>query len=165
MTKSEGQNPKEIPMTKILFLDIDGVLNRCGATPKDARGLEEPKVGLLEWILQRTGARVVLSSTWRKADHLLQRISAVLASRGHPILDCTPVLDGQPAPGSLLYTSVPRGSEIQAWLNDNPEVARFVILDDDADMGPLLPHLVNTYSFTGLTPEIATECVARLNAA
>ena len=56
---------------KVLFLDVDGVLNRCG---KSAQGLEEDKVALLKQIVAATGCRIVLSSTWRKTQHQRERI-------------------------------------------------------------------------------------------
>lgn len=135
---------------KILFLDIDGVLNRCGHS---AQGLEDDKVALLKDILDCTGAKVVLSSTWRILPRNLARVEMMLESIGHELDSIT----------CRSWFGSNRGMEIQEWLDkhSNPDV--FVILDDDCDMGPLLPHLVNTDSFVGLTPEIAMECIRRLN--
>ena len=146
---------EEIKM-KILFLDVDGVLNRCG---KSGHGLESSKITLLKSILDATGCRIVLSSTWRKTDHQRARLDAALIA-GQILWDgeATPILERQI--GSL-WVADTRGKEIQHWLNRHPTVS-FVILDDDADMGPLLPHLVKTDSVTGLTPEIAQEVIDRL---
>jgi Swiss Army Knife RNA repair-like protein len=54
-----------------------------------------------------------------------------------------------------------RGHEIQAWLNEHPEVERYAILDDDNDM--LEHQMVNFFQTscrTGITPEIADRIVA-----
>ena len=141
---------------KILFLDVDGVLNRCG---KSGQGLEEDKVVLLQTIVNETDCEIVLSSTWRKTEHQRERIETMCRQRlSKELLDATPVFDlkiGQ------LWAASPRWKEIQHWLNRQVGIESFVIVDDDADMGPLLPHLVKTESFTGLTPEIAAEVIRR----
>lgn len=52
---------------KIIFLDIDGVLN-CEKTPnpRKLRYIVDPKLlKRFERLIERTGAKVVLSSTWR----------------------------------------------------------------------------------------------------
>lgn len=46
---------------KIIFLDIDGVLNYENSKSK----VEEEKVKLLKEIVGRTDAEIVLSSDWR----------------------------------------------------------------------------------------------------
>ncbi len=144
---------------KILFLDVDGVLNRCG---KSGHGLEEDKLLLLKSIVDATGCHIVLSSTWRKTEHQRARINDAFYPRGMRIFSSTPVLDKKV---DGLWHSVPRGEEIRSWINYECATIhppKFVILDDEADMGDLLPHLVKTDSFTGLTPEIAQEVINRL---
>jgi len=146
----------------ILFLDIDGVLNGCGG-----QGLDSEKVALLKTILDATSARVVLSSTWRKQRENLRRVIQMLAGIGHELESVTPVGDKQTSGtwGPAIWTAPTRGQEIQAWLDAHPKETRFIILDDDPDLGALLPLAVGTDSFTGLTPEIAQICIQRLNAA
>jgi hypothetical protein len=54
-------------MKVIVFLDIDGVLN-CKKTPNPRKlpYIIDPKLlKRFEGLLERTGAKVVLSSTWR----------------------------------------------------------------------------------------------------
>ena len=52
---------------KYLFLDIDGVLNtptskeRCGQYV----GIDSAKVLLLKYIVEETGALIILTSTWK----------------------------------------------------------------------------------------------------
>ena len=118
------------------------------------------KVALLAGIIRDTGAHVVVSSTWRKYDHMLIRVKRMLYDIGATFAGCTPVLERQE---NGLWRAEPRGHEIRQWLDDHPGVTRFVILDDDHDMRTLTPFLVATESFTGLTPEIAVEVRRRLN--
>lgn len=145
----------------ILFLDVDGVLNKCGG-----QGLDSEKVALLKTILDATSARVVLSSTWRKQRENLRRVIQMLDGIGHELESVTPVEDKQTsgAWGPAIWTAPTRGQEIQAWLDAHPKETRFIILDDDPDLGSLLPLAVGTNSFEGLTPEIAQTCIQRLTA-
>ena len=63
MTTSNEQK-----VTKVLFLDVDGILNSeetFKRKPDDVIGLDVFMCFLLVKILEATGARVVLSSSWR----------------------------------------------------------------------------------------------------
>lgn len=116
---------------KVLFLDIDGVLNSWrssiafGGMPfniigKDRAMFDEVAIGMIAAICERAGAQIVLSSSWRQEDYWDQ-IGRCL---GLPIVDRTPWMFG----GS-------RGDEIASWLGAHPEVTRYAILDDMADAG------------------------------
>jgi len=50
------------------------------------------------------------------------------------------------------FTKLQRCDEIAQWLSENPEVEKFIILDDDA-MGRLSPFHIQTTWFAGLLPE------------
>lgn len=53
---------------KLIFLDVDGVLNYGGCksrAPSGCLGIEEEKVKLLRKIIDKTGAIVILTSTWK----------------------------------------------------------------------------------------------------
>ena len=149
----------------VLFLDVDGVLNASGKTTQRFHGLlgicPDMMARLLR-ILRETGCKVVLSSTWRKhpehVKHLRENWGALGDER---MMGMTPVLDAQS--GAWLWTAQSRGTEIAAWLSQNPDVKHFVILDDDGDMAHLLPHLVQTDTFEGLTDRITDDVIRRLN--
>lgn len=130
-------------MKPVLFLDVDGVLNKFGEASNNS--LDGSKIAILqEEVLSKVDCLVVLASTWRRYPRLVERLRV----GGIPIHDLTPVVR------SWMPT---RGMEIKAWLDDHPEVKTFVILDDDIDgVGPeLAPHLVATDSFTGLNRRVA----------
>ena len=61
---------------KVIFLDIDGVLNSmsCKATIEGFDFVEDEKVALLKEIIDLTGAKVVLSSTWRYGWYAMEHI-------------------------------------------------------------------------------------------
>src|SRR5687767_10572458 len=55
-------------LMKIVFLDIDGVLNTrrsCHAQRGRPRPFDVDAISALNRVLRQTGARVVMSSTWR----------------------------------------------------------------------------------------------------
>ena len=101
-------------------------------------------VQVLNEIIAKSGAKVVISSSWRHMNPL-EAIKRMLDFKGFKgeIIDMTSVdLD------SWEYTC--RGHEIQEWMDRNP-VDSFVILDDDSDMDYLSGHLVQTSFSEGLT--------------
>ena len=150
---------------KIVFLDIDGVLNsdlweRTLDDDKRKR-LEnhfDPKcVALLNKVLAQTNAKIVLTSTWR-LNHSLEQMNDIFRSVGvqADIIDFTPDLKSQ-------GKHVVRGNEILKWCQDNEAIigtgflkyTDFIILDDNTDM--LLwqsKYFFKTDRFCGLTPSI-----------
>lgn len=129
---------------KVIFLDVDGVLNsehwyksnhkkhpeRC----RTDTAIDPRFVRNLKKIVDRTGAKIVLSATCRgtvktKKNHYLRKI---LKEHGLEIYDYTP------------NTGMERGIDIQEWLNHHRDVTNIVILDDDSDMCHLMEYLVKT---------------------
>jgi hypothetical protein len=125
---------------RIIFLDIDGVLN-CSST-KNPRKLpyvvDRKLLKRFNRLLQRTKAKVVLSSTWRYDP------AGLFSARhwGVPFIDCTPDMPHKP-----------RSAEIKAWLKRHPRVRRFVVIDDEDDGLDDLP-LFQPTSKTGITQQI-----------
>jgi hypothetical protein len=103
---------------KVIFLDIDGVLNR-DSTPNPRKFpyiIDAQLLARFKELVRRIGAKVVLSSTWR-VDPVGR-----LAARHYevPFDDMCPDTPG-----------TPRCEEMQASLRQHPEVIRYVVLDDD----------------------------------
>ena len=146
---------------KVIFLDIDGVLN-CASTVERCGGpffVEDRKLAMLSSIVKTTGAKCVLSSTWRGGwlggNNF---VSAFPEVRG--LFDKFNEFGIECIDKTGYSTS--RGNEIKLWLNEHPEVTDFVILDDDNDMGELEDHLVKTSWAAGLTVIEQFECIRRL---
>lgn len=130
---------------KIIFLDIDGVLNsmRYDRERSAEQGnIDETRLPLLREITEQTQAKIVLSTSWRKhwsreaslCDEIGRELDAIFVKYGLAIFDKTPVLSGND-----------RAQEIRAWLSEHGEVSAFVILDDiRLGWGELQEHLVNT---------------------
>lgn len=123
-----------IDLRKIIFLDIDGVLNSMDyfEQTKNCKGytgtINPEKVKLLKKIVDRTRAEIVLSSTWRdlakrkdEPEHpMYTYLTDTLKEYGMEIVDHTP------------YIGQDRPKEIRAWLdNQRNKDIRFVSLDDD----------------------------------
>lgn len=139
---------------RVLFLDIDGVLNRHGFHPGESVGLRswiEPELARrLSEVLAATSASIVLSSDWRQGRELDQ-LRAELAAAGviGDLHSVTPIL------------GPPRWREIEAWLKDNTIAAEAcVIVDDGFDMGPYASRFVRISPLNGLDRGAATAIIA-----
>lgn len=152
---------------KVLFLDIDGVLNH----EKHYKWLmetDEPtplqrvypysefnpeSCKILNRIIDETDAKIVLSSSWRLDG--INRMNSLFKHFGLPrIYDITPSL-------CIRFGSLCRGKEIDKWLSEHPEVTKYVILDDDTDMEEYqLPFFVKTNPYKdGLNNDIANKVI------
>lgn len=135
---------------KILFLDIDGVVNSHSTTNfKDLYPLDPYMAFLVGRIQLETGCKVVLSSSWRHHPEAMKHVS----QRVVELLDKTP-----------RSNNGFRGDEINAWLKEHPEVEKYAILDDDSDFYETQPLFQTTFE-NGLTDEIAeqvTEYLGRI---
>lgn len=146
-------------MKKILFLDVDGVLNSHKTGGRYA--LKRPCLKRLEKIVKDTGCEIVLSSTWRKDEYALKRLRRVLKYRDITINDVTPDFAG--------VNKLVRGDEINEWMvlnwtREEWHTAKYAILDDDSDMlEHQLPHFFQTDGDYGLTDTIAYRVIYHLN--
>ena len=123
-------------MEKIIFLDIDGVLNVIQeGHDKYGAIFHKHFVDNLRNLVNSTGAKIVISSTWRQSG--LSVMQDMWKDRNYPgeIIDITPDCFTIVNEGICeFYDTVDRGHEIQYWLDRHPEVTHYVILDDDNDM-------------------------------
>lgn len=115
-------------------------------------------VELLNDITRKTGCAFVLSSSWRVPWHYtaVQRMLEWHGFAGK-LVDATP--NGIPLPPEIDYE---RGHEIQAWLDDHPEVTSFAIVDDSDDMAHLVHRLVRTSYERGLERAHADKIIELL---
>ena len=134
---------------KIIFLDFDGVLNKFSDT-ESLLYLSKECVGNLNTLIERSGAKIVISSCWR-AHHPMEDLKQILINAGFKYVDhiigVTPDLIYEPR-------KTCRGEEISKWLKEsNENVESFVIIDDDDDMDPFMHLLVQTNCDNGLTTD------------
>lgn len=157
---------------KIVFLDIDGVLNRSHPVtmqaPSGVRGIEDPLVENLAGLIRQAKADIVLTSDWKvgwcadpaKCSADARYLDRKMADHGLCIMGKTYdncVFDEY-------YTC--RGTGIRKFLDDKRGVDGYVVLDDhdfmDFDAG-IREHFVKTNSLDGLTKEKAEEALRILN--
>ena len=154
---------------KVVFLDIDGVMNNYNYAMGIKNNIEilknNPKSGMsminklyphvgdsydyydpscvdvFNTIMEKTDANVVVSSAWRLM-HSLDDLRDHFERNNMKCKDR--VIDVTPDLGCH------RGLEIDQWLVDHPEVTHFVIIDDGDQMKPHMSHLVLTDFSSGL---------------
>ena len=130
-----------MPKSKVIFLDIDGVLNsRQTPNPRDLPYIvDKRRIRVFKRLVAHTRAKVILISDWRHDP------AGLFAARFHGIRYQGVVPD---------RPKKPRGDQIRAWLRENPQIARYVVIDDDDDELDELP-LFQPSTSTGLTARMA----------
>lgn len=122
------------PGMKVIFLDIDGVLNHeefflTHIDEMEQFPVDPECVRRVKDIVDATGARIVLTSSWRmgwsrnpdEMDELCRRLVEIMAEYDLEIYDRTDWL-----------RNGDRGLEIREWISNAPtKVERFVIIDDN----------------------------------
>jgi hypothetical protein len=123
---------------KIVFLDIDGVLNSRSSIVAfgDHDEFDPVACGLLRVLLKNTGACIVIVSKRRCGKTVDQLRDMMTRLAGKKI--------GRRVIGKLAdSTSIPRGELVSAWLNAEQFDGPGVIIDDKADYLPQqLPFFV-----------------------
>lgn len=168
-------------MQKIIFLDFDGVIT----TMATRYALCPHKCSLLQQVIDRTGAKIVVSSSWRSRD--AESTIAELKDTSSFLHPFTPswvdeivgvtvraynyIKDG-------VHLGIPRGVEIKQWIDTNIHRGedgryqrkkigvdfQYVILDDDSDM--LLEqadNFIHTDTYLGMSEADAVRAVCILN--
>ena len=116
---------------KILFLDIDGVLNSraydCRRNWNGQTNIDETRLPLVKEIVEKTGAEIVLTSTWRRhldgamnaCDEAGEYVVSTFSKHGLRIFSKTPDFG----------RGASRRDEVAAWLSEHDKtVETFVIL-------------------------------------
>lgn len=158
---------------KVIFLDIDGVIATPLACVAFGRGLWsiDPTLAKLIGVLcERTGATLVISSTWRHG-HSWSTFFDLFTAYGldrHLFCDSDFWCTASSVPGN----TDSRGGEINHWLeeyhknlNEKREpVDNYLILDDDSDFTDEQKekHFIKTYYKTGITIDDFDKAVEML---
>lgn len=148
-------------VSRLYFLILtDGVLNTNYTkelTPSGAIFVDDNKIKILKSIIDRTNAKIVLSSTWRigwrhvemgmSDSSMAQDFLALkrkLSEYDIRIYDKTPIF-------SELRMGC-RGKEIESYLDSRDDIDGYVILDDLSGkwLRPCSSHLLQTSEWSGL---------------
>lgn len=183
---------------KVIFLDIDGVLNSQDwyvyrRDNVDTHSVQaqypfyefDPRaIARLNRIIAETDAKIVVSSSWRSGE-TIESLQNLLDSVGvvGEVIGFTPHLWCQKPYEEMDGYRVPRGCEIDWWLDNHGEFQRinwsreeqikytekskvknYIILDDDSDMlYNQREHFVHTGHTHGLTDELVEKAIGILN--
>jgi len=151
-------------MVKVLFLDIDGVIQV--STPGQ---ISQHHLTYIKSIVNETGCSIVLSSDWRRSQIGRDAVRESLQQQQLDFIDYTPL-------SRSMYVAE-RPAEIVAWLrkyNTNAQttgtegVTHFVAIDDrdffnETGGGHMQGHFCKTLIRTGMNPERVRYAVDCLN--
>ena len=165
---------------KILFLDIDGVLNHdiWFKSPEYKNHPESWRVSMFDpacvarvnKILKETNAKLVVSSSWRDMSDLADIFKGIGLPTEFDVTPYSDVIYPDAFPIDDFFSEETdirywRGSEIQWYLDHNvTEDYTYCILDDDHDMLPeQLDYFVSTSNPYGLTDKLMNKAIDILN--
>ena len=151
---------------KVIFLDIDGVLNHSGYQDDI---VDPKKIILLKKLVKLTNAKIVLSSSWRRKydkygnlvdDTSYKIIKKILKKYNLEIYSeienyvSNEVISNEITINEILNSNTDdndRAIYIVKWLNNHPEVTSFVILDDFGGWTKynLTDHVIRTNYWDG----------------
>ena len=127
--------------------------------------VEDRPLKLLKEIIDKTSAKIVVSSSWRIGycrsgkesifgGRLYSKLKKRLKDYDMFIYDITPSLN----------SGAQRGDEIRKWLSKNP-TDNFIILDDGSDMCEYIDteHFIHTTYKHGLTEGLKNKAISILN--
>jgi len=148
---------------KVLFLDIDGVLNGhkprvngfCGIDPECVNNLNSV-------LLSVPDLQIVLSSSWR---YMICPSTMTLRGFEYMLLVCGLCCRGRLIDVTVKDETVPeRADQVREWLDRHPEVTKHLALDDmDWEFGKRKVISLRTDSHTGLTEQSADEIIRYFN--
>lgn len=145
---------------KVIFLDIDGVLNSKGTA-----SLDNTYIDRLRQLVKETDAKIVLSSSWKdiiynpddynESDKSM--LDRLMNKEGLPFIGVLPDINEDK-----------REAEITEWLNDHKgRVESFVILDDlpyrFIEVFPMNFVRTGGYLFGGLSDKNVEDAIEILN--
>lgn len=153
-------------MNKIIFLDIDGVLNSTQyweSIQDKKKTMSEIEFDLdpkclrnLKKIVDETNSKIVVTSTWKRIDKI-NSFKRYIPKYGLHVYDQTPC-----HPDGAGH----RGDEIRQYLKEHEsEIEKFILLDDEEfpDFNELTNYLVKTNFYKGgLCGSHVKEAVERL---
>lgn len=161
---------------KVIFLDIDGVINSNfwleshEKEISDGTLIDKDKVELLAKIVHKTGAELVMHSGWRfwfdndmkPIRKEAQNLIDLLLDSGLSIYSMTPDLTTEEIRKTKMFSKV-KASEIFLWLKQNPNIDKWIVMDDiDLHNDELGIRQIRTNAKIGLTEKDADKAIEML---
>ena len=143
---------------KIIFLDFDGVLNNLKSIT-DRQMFSPPNMENLKRIVDETDAQFCLSTSHRYIPFSLAMFDMVCQKIGIQNRIYGKTKDNVEK-ASMVQGAQQRVQEIREWLEQHPEVSKWVVLDD---MDMKIDNFIRTNYLLGLTEDDATNAINILN--
>ncbi len=153
---------------KVLFLDIDGVLNSQEFLQNNkSEPIDRRNVRVIKNVIDKTGAVIVMSSAWRLwfDDNMMpieghsQYLYDILSEFDIEIFAKTPDFSTEEIRSKKTFSHV-KAKEILAWLNENQSIDKYAVIDDlDLINEEVNAHLVRINGQVGITEEDAMRVI------
>lgn len=154
-----GAKKKSTKKEKIIFLDIDGVLNRHSYDTHLV--LENDLVENLKTLLEKTNAKIVLSTFWRGFPEYIKFILGGYDISFDTIIGVTPGEDK--AKLGNIYKSEIRSNQILDWLENNGSMVESYLILDDREYAAIgkkqRERFIKTNTKLGFTKDLIDEAV------
>ena len=167
---------------RYIILDLDGVLNVevfinavhyvAGKTTIDFNKCVHDEYGMLfcptavnmlKYIIEETGAKIVISSTWRHSGLKVMQEMWKFRELPGEVVGVTPHFRDHLDRNLPFKERAERGHEVAHYVKEN-NITNFVIFDDDSDFLPEQePRFIQTNERYGITFEDATKAIEILN--
>ena len=138
---------------KILFLDIDGVLNSVYYSKKMEYNefFEKKKIELIKQIVEKTNCKIVLTSLRLNFQLYDNEIKDTLENEGLKIYD------------TLNLSFISKAESIQRYIKNKDSIENYVVVDDSDYKNDFQYHFVKTSTYYGLTKSKAKKIVELFN--
>lgn len=149
-------------MSKVIFLDIDGPMIPVRAywlptqTKPHVSVFDPVAVSLLNKLIEASGAKIVMSSSWRKQGYDV--VVELLSKNG---VDPKHLHEDWDTPWKF---SSQRIHEIKWWLDDHSEVTHYVAIDDESLLTDFVPNAIQADTYEGFSLRNYLEAEAFLEA-
>ena len=183
-------------MNKIIFLDVDGVLNCLGESYRSHRYgsnvIEKFLMERLEFIIEKTGAEIVLSSSWhletfkyqmtnmrfKYLDKIKGRTPRGFTSENNLGFDIDILAENNNCNDLIMkshsdddwFHITNRGDQIRQWIYENDFDGHYVVIEDEItdvierSLNPIdSKFVVETNMNNGMLHEDAMEAISILN--
>lgn len=152
---------------KVIFLDVDGVINHSyyyfeigNEEDKCYQYLSKELIENVKKIVDQTGAKIVLSSSWKSSvdDNLEPR-----SEMGQYLVDAL-AKSGLFLYGKTETLGINRYQEIKVWIQNHPKTTQYVILDDsDYSWNDLSLNWIQCNARIGISESNVIESIRILN--
>ena len=157
---------------KVIFLDIDGVLNSKEFLKNNQNEvIDRSSVSILKKVIDKTGAVIVMSSGWRlwfddnmmPEDGYSQCLYDILCEFDIKLFGKTPDFSTNEIRTKKTFSHV-KAKEITAWLSEHKNFDKYVVLDDLLlKSEEINSHLIRTNAQVGITEDDAKRAIIMIN--